>query len=236
MVTSGIDPWFTTKVLRSRGRLHAYEVIDPLTTALVVVDMQVYFVDPEMAATAGAAVAIVPAINQLAGAVRAAGGHVVWIQTVAPDDPGDWANRAEASNPARWERRRGLLARDGAGVALHPVCDVRPQDGVAVKTRYSAFVPHPSELDTLLRERGVDTVLIAGIATSSCCESTARDASQYGYRTVMVADACVDQTPELHHHALGKFLLTFGDVQTVAELAARLGGGEPARSAPESPS
>jgi ureidoacrylate peracid hydrolase len=70
---------------------------------------------------------------------------------------------------------------------------------------------------------GIDTLLITGVATSTCCESTARDASMWGYRTIMVADGNADQTDALHNHTLGKFLVTFGDVQATDEVLAKLG-------------
>ena len=68
----------------------------------------------------------------------------------------------------------------------------------------------------------MDTLLITGVATSTCCESTARDASMWGYRTIMVADGNADQSDALHRHALGKFLTTFGDVQSTDQLTEKL--------------
>jgi ureidoacrylate peracid hydrolase len=75
----------------------------------------------------------------------------------------------------------------------------------------------------MLRKLGIETLLVTGVATSTCCESTARDAAMWGYRTVMVADGNADQTDALHNHTLGKFLVTFGDVQTTDDLVAKLG-------------
>jgi ureidoacrylate peracid hydrolase len=74
----------------------------------------------------------------------------------------------------------------------------------------------------MLKENGIDTLLITGVATSTCCESTARDASMWGYRTIMVSDGNADQTDALHNHTLGKFMVTFGDVQSTDELIAKL--------------
>jgi ureidoacrylate peracid hydrolase len=101
---------------------------------------------------------------------------------------------------------------------------VLPEDKIAIKYRYSAFIPYPSELDDLLRTHGIDTLLITGVATSTCCESTARDAAMHGYRTIMVSDANADNTDTLHNHTLGKFLVTFGDVQSTDDLLAKFGG------------
>lgn len=227
-----LDPYFIERAKGRRGgRLHAYETLDPAKTALIVVDMQHYFVTEGMPSYCKDAAGVAPNINRLAEAVRATGGSVVWIQTEAPPDAGDWANRGEATQPEKWEGRRKLLAKDGAGFAIAPCCAVEPGDAIAIKIRYSAFIPYPSELSRLLETRGIDTLLITGVATSTCCESTARDASMWGYRTIMVQDGNADATERLHKHTLGKFLVAFGDVQTTDQLIAKLGAGAKAATA-----
>jgi ureidoacrylate peracid hydrolase len=221
-----IDAWFVDKAKQTRdGRLNAYNALDGRKTALVVVDMQNYFVADGMPGCAPEARTIVPNINRLAQATRVAGGTVIWIQTEALiGDPEDWANRKEATSAARWAKRQSLLARSGDGFAIYPACEVLPEDKIAIKYRYSAFIPYPSELDGQLRKDGIDTLLVTGVATSTCCESTARDAAMWGYRTIMVSDGNADHTDALHNHTLGKFLVTFGDVQTTDELLAKLKG------------
>ena len=96
-----LDEWFKAKAEASRGgRLNAHETIEARKTALVVVDMQNYFVQDGMPACAPNAQKIVPNINRLAQATRAAGGIVVWIQTEALiEDPDDWANRKRQRVP-----------------------------------------------------------------------------------------------------------------------------------------
>ncbi len=86
-----IDPWFVDKAKQSRdGRLNAYETLDARKTALIVVDMQNYFVADGMPSCALQARTIVPNINRLAHATRSAGGTVIWIQTEALSaDPED---------------------------------------------------------------------------------------------------------------------------------------------------
>jgi ureidoacrylate peracid hydrolase len=163
--------------------------------------------------------------------MRTAGGIVIWIQTEARiADPQDWANRQEALSAAGWAKRQALLAKAGEGFPLYPTCEVVPEDKIAIKYRYSAFIPYPSALDDLLRTHGIDTLLITGVATSTCCESTARDASMWGYRTIMVSDGNADQTDALHNHTLGKFLVTFGDVQATDEVLAKLACAEQTHS------
>jgi ureidoacrylate peracid hydrolase len=187
--------------------------------------MQDYFVKDGMPSPVLGGQAIVANINRLAQAVRAAKGLVIWIQTEVPADLDDWANRREATSPEVWSTRRELLARNGEGFAIYPTCDVRPEDPIAINIRYSAFIPHPSELDRILEERGCDSLLITGVATSTCCESTARDAAMWGFRTIMVSDGNADQTEALNRHTLGKFLVSFGDVQSTDQLIAKLDVG-----------
>ena len=222
-----IDPWFIEKARNARGgRQFAYETLSPAKTALVVVDMQNYFVQDGMPSCAPVARDIVPNINRLAAATRATGGTVVWIQTEALlKQPNDWANRKEATTPERWNRRQTLLALDGAGFPIYPTCEVKPEDKIAIKIRYSAFIPYPSPLEEILKRSAIDTLIITGVATSTCCESTARDASMWGYRTIMVSDGNADDTEKLHNHTLGKFLTTFGDVQSTDEVIAKLEAG-----------
>ena len=218
-----IDPEFLERARSKRnGQVNAYTTLVPVKTALVVIDMQDYFVKEGMPSFTPSAQDIVPNINRLAQTIRDTGGFVVWVQTEAPPDPDDWANRREATSAEGWARRQKLLARDGEGFGIYAPCDVQDSDAIATKLRYSAFIPYPSELDDMLKARGIDTLLIAGVSTSSCCESTARDASMWGYRTIMVADGNADHTEMMHTHTLGKFLLAFGDVQTTDQLVEKL--------------
>lgn len=230
-----IAPWFIEKAKSARGgRLNAYETISGPRTALVVVDMQNYFVQEGMPSCAPVAREIVPNINRLARATRAAGGLVIWIQTEGLiDNPEDWANRKEATSAEGWNRRQRLLARNGEGFPIYETCEVLPEDKIALKIRYSAFIPYPSDLEHQLKAHGIDTLLITGVATSTCCESTARDAAMWGYRTIMVSDGNADSTAELHNHSLGKFLVTFGDVQSTSEVIEKLAASGKAKAAAE---
>ncbi len=150
------------------------------------------------------------------------------MQTEAPADAGDWPNRAEATSAESWAARQELLARDGAGFGIYETCAVAPEDAIVIKYRYSAFIPYPSDLSELLAARGIDTLLITGVATSTCCESTARDASMWDFRTIMVADGNADVSPLLHKNTLGKFLIAFGDVQMTNQLIEKIAAAQTA--------
>jgi ureidoacrylate peracid hydrolase len=108
---------------------------------------------------------------------------------------------------------------------------VKPQDLIVVKNRYSAFIQGSSNLEQVLRERGIDTVLITGTVTNVCCESTARDAMMLDYRVVMVSDGNASLTDEEHAASLNNFLIFFGDVMTTDEAAARLVPAEQRKTA-----
>jgi ureidoacrylate peracid hydrolase len=210
------------RVERRLGRRHMFESFDPRRAALVVVDMQNYFMKPGQPACCDAAREIVPTVNRLAGAVRAAGGTVVWIQTEAlPHGARDWGSLYAIYSPAAQEARYRHLARDGDGYPLWPSLEIAPADLRVVKLRYSAFLPGASDIEERLRTRGIDTVLIAGVATNVCCESTARDAMMRGFHTVMVPDALAAMTPEEHAASLVTFYLYFGDVQSAEEIIGR---------------
>jgi ureidoacrylate peracid hydrolase len=83
-------------------------------------------------------------------------------------------------------------------------------------------MPGSSGLDTELRSRGIDTVLITGTATNVCCETSARDAMVLDYRVIMLSDANATWTDEEHAATLNNFLLFFGDVMSTDDAIARL--------------
>jgi ureidoacrylate peracid hydrolase len=233
MQTFTITPDLAQELTKKRGKIHPYERLDPAKTALVVVDMQNYFMEDGQPACAPAAREIVPNVNALAAETRAGGGLVVWIQTEAKaETPVDWANHYESMSAEAVAKRQTNLGKDGSGFPLWPALRVEAQDARVIKTRYSAFLQGASNIEEVLRARGIDTVAIAGVATNVCCESTARDAMMRGFRTIMVSDGNAAFTQENHEHCLKNFLITFGDVQTTAQLIANLRAGiRPARAA-----
>jgi ureidoacrylate peracid hydrolase len=221
--------WLVDRVLARQGRLHATDTIDAQRTALVVIDLQNYFMMPGYQGECAPARAIIPAVNRLAASVREAGGTVVWIQTSADGADEFWSHHhALMLTPERSQRRLRELASGTMGYALHPDLDARPEDPRVVKRCYSALSEGSSGLAALLRERAIDTVLIAGTVTNACCESTARDAMMMNFRTVMVNDALAAVTEQEHLNTLYSWQLFFGDVLDVEQVQAAL---RPARAA-----
>jgi ureidoacrylate peracid hydrolase len=228
-----IPPSIAARVAARCGTPHPFARLDAARTALVVIDMQNGFLREDLShAWCPMAVRIVPAVNRLAAAVRAAGGAVFWVQnTFDPARAEEWSVMQEMATPEARARRAAAMSEGTEGHRLWPGLEVRPEDEVVRKHRYSAFIQGSSDLPERLRARGLDTVLIAGTVTSVCCESSARDAMMLNFRVVMVSDACAAMTDEEHAASLIAFHLQFGDVLTVAECIAGLGGA--ARAAAE---
>lgn len=172
-------------------------------TALVVVDMQNTFCHPHGAfARLGADVspltAVVPAVAALVAAARAAGVPVVFVKHVLrPDyrDGGIIFN--ELKRPLRGA---GAIVGGTWEAELVDELSVEQVDVVVEKRRFSAFFG--TDLDIVLRSRGIASLVVCGVTTNICVESTARDAAQRDYRTFVVADATAEIDPAKHDHAL----------------------------------
>jgi ureidoacrylate peracid hydrolase len=212
------------RVVARRGKEHVYEDLDPAKTALVVVDLQNAFMMPGVAhSECKMAPMIVPNVNRLAQAVRATGGKVVWIQTAFTEESLEsWSVLHGMALPARTEKRIEALSRGSKGYELWAELEVKPEDLIVEKLRFSAFIQGSSNLAEVLRAHGLDTVLITGTVTSVCCESTARDAMMLNFKTIMVTDGNAAATDEDHNGALIGFYLTFGDIMSTDMLISRL--------------
>ena len=208
------------RVARRRGTLHIFADFDPDRTAMLVVDMQNAFVAPDGLAEVPAARAIVPNINRIATALRGAGGRVVWIRGQVASERGPWAHYLDnfEGDPEAW---RQALEPGSHGWEFYPELDVREHDLIVGKDRYSAFWGH-GDLARKLRERAVETVIVAGTLTNSCCESTARDAMQNDFATIMAMDANACRSDGEHLATMCTFINVFGDVLTTAQIVGRI--------------
>jgi ureidoacrylate peracid hydrolase len=211
-------------VLKRRGRAFAFETVEPARTALLVIDMQNHFCAEGSGIEIPTARQIVPTINRLAGALRDAGGTVVWVTTAFTDaDAASWSVFFDEINAA--ERAQRTLTELRQGGAGHPLWhELAPADGDlwVSKRRYSAFAPGASDMDERLRALGIDTLWVTGTLTNVCCETSARDAMMANYRVTLVSDANATRTDEEHIGALTTFALSFGDVRPAGDLIALL--------------
>lgn len=212
------------RVLRRQGKLVSHDTIDAGRTALIVVDMQNHFVAEGFPAEVPLAKAIVPNINRMAKAIRAAGGIVLWIQTSSEGALKYWARHHQYQlTPERSKTRLASLDESADGFKLYPKLEALPTDLRVKKATYSAFMPPgSSDIDAQLKSRGIESVVITGTATNVCCESNARDAMFMDYRVIMLSDGNATWTDEEHAATLNHVMLFFGDVMTTDEAIAKL--------------
>ncbi len=183
-------------------------VLDAGRSALLVIDMQNYFGDPEGGAFMDAVPAVLPNIRDLVRAYRDAGLPVVYTAHVHED------LRSDGGNMSRWW---GDLIMEGTRDALI-MRDLEPGEGEKVirKNRYSAF--YNTELETNLRCLDVRDVVITGVMTNLCCESTARDAFFRDYRVFFVMDGTASVTEEFHLSTLRNLAYGFACVTETASI------------------
>jgi ureidoacrylate peracid hydrolase len=214
------------RVAARTGKAHPFDVMDPAKTALVVIDMQNYFMKPGFQGEVPRAREIVADINRLAAALRSMGGHVVWIKNATNNTREAWSVfNDRLMTPEKRDRRYETMDTGHEGHQLWAELDVKPEDAQIVKKRFSAFIQGSSDIEAHLRARGIDTLLIGGTATQVCCESSARDAMMLNFNVTMVPDALATYTDEEHGAALRTFYSIFGDVQTIDESIASLKRG-----------
>jgi ureidoacrylate peracid hydrolase len=199
------------------------EWISPKRTALLVVDMQVDFADPDGAAgSAGHDLSAIPLAlanaARLAESAREVGVSVIFIrlETRAEDDSPAWIERARRR---RDEPEKALaLCRAGTRGAELVVSPDSVIDLVITKRRYSAFVD--TLLDSVLKDGGIDTLVICGLTTECCVDSTVRDAFHRDYHVFLAGDACGSYDSALHDAALRSLDLNFAIVVRTEDVVA----------------
>lgn len=202
--------------------------VAPAHTALLVVDMQNDFcADGGLVSRDGRDVTpaqqLATRLPRLIDSARAAGVLPVFIRSEYTCAGNPWLSDAWLEQAVR--ERHG-------GYTTIPVCepgkwsadwygDLRPGPGepVVTKHRYDAF--QGTELDLLLRSRGIRTLVMTGVVTNVCVESTARAGFMRDYYIVMVDDGCAAYVAEDHAHTLRNIRRFFGVVSTIDELCSR---------------
>ena len=161
---------------------------------------------------------VVPNIQRLLGFFRRHGLRVIYL-TVGSEQP-DYSDLpphmrafARAANNTRGNREHEILD------------ELRPESSEPVLNKTTAGAFNSTGIDTLLRTLGTDHLVITGISTNSCVETTARDAADRGYRCVLVDDGCGAAREEFHQATLASFRRLFGQVATTGEVLAELEAG-----------
>jgi nicotinamidase-related amidase len=195
------------------------EQIDPRRSALLVMDYQNGVVDmlgepDELLSLAADAIAT----------VRRAGGHVGYVR-VAFEDQDLEAIPPTSRMGQRVRTSPQALHNDSPNTAVHDRVAPEPGDIVVRKVRTGAF--STTDLDAQLRDRGIDTLILAGISTSGVVLSTVRDATDRDYRVLVLADATADPDPEVHAFLTERIFPRQADVIAVADLDAVLQPSDP---------
>jgi len=208
----------------------------PSETAVVVIDMQNAYASPggyvdQAGFDISGAAGVIGRIGTVLDTARKAGIQVVYLQNGwddgyveagGPGSPNWHKSNALKTMRARPELSGQLLARGGWDYDLVDALKPQGNDIVIGKTRYSAFFN--SQLDSVLRSRGIRTIVFVGIATNVCVESTLRDGFHLEYFGVMLEDATHHLGPPAMQEAtvynVEKF---FGWVSTAADFCGSFG-------------
>jgi nicotinamidase-related amidase len=176
--------------------------IDP-AAALVVIDMQKGIVAlPTVHPIAG----IIDNVVKLTQAFRARMLPVILVN-VTGRAPGRVEATFNFSPPPDW-------------ADLIPELDRQPDDYAVTKVNIGAF--YGTALEQILRRNGVTQLFLAGVATGSGVEATARQAYDQGYNVVLVTDAMTDLDPEMHQHAIDKVFPRIGERVATANVLEKL--------------
>ena len=191
--------------------------IDPRSAALLVMDYQVDTLTRFMTVAQSAeAIACMPHLITMA---RAAGMMVIHVVVAFRPGHPEVSPRNTGFSVLK---ANGMLAAGSEGAAIHPAAAAREGEPIVVKHRISPFVG--TDLETLLRANGIDTLVLAGVHTSGVVLSTVRHAGDLDYRLVVVRDCCADPDTEAHAMLLDTVIERQAAVVTTAELANALPG------------
>ena len=169
--------------------------LDPKASALLVMDFQVGIVEQ----LAGDKDGLLARTTELAAAARGFGVRVIYVVV------GFRAGYPEVSahHPTFGAiKQTGRFAASDASAAIHPAVAPVGDEVVVTKHRVSAFTG--TDLDMILRANAIDTLVLAGIATSGVVLSTVRHAADADYRIVVAGDCCADRDAEVHRVLLDK--------------------------------
>jgi ureidoacrylate peracid hydrolase len=207
---SGIPQKIVDKVVSRRGRLHAFETVEASKTALVVIDLDIATVEGDDQCKR-----MMPTVNALASAVRDSGGVVAWVLSTMTVMPPNFIAILGDELAAQYFYDGQP---NGPGTQLWYELKQSEGDLLAFKSGASAFFPGKCNLKEQLDPLGIDTLLITGTVTNICCESSARDATELGYKVIMISDALAGHAHGLHEATLATFYRVFGDVRPSGEI------------------
>ena len=217
--------------------------LDPHRTALVVVDMQRYFTQPAFPFTEvfnklspGASSGylrrvrevVIPSIQKLLACFRTLGSPIVFT-----------ASGTEVGNGRDlpcWARAFDEVGLATLGTRIWPSVDdpswqideaLKPHPGEPVLSKFSAGTFATTGLEQRLRNQGVESVVVTGVSSDVCVTTTAREAADRSFQTIMVSDGCTTLSEQMHQASLETFNIAFGWVRTAEEVVALLRRASP---------
>jgi ureidoacrylate peracid hydrolase len=193
------------------------ERCDPQWACLLVVDVQNDFVSPRGSSAlrgddVGEAEAMVPRLIRFIEEARRVSLPIIYIKTTHSEwtDTPAWVYRKSQEKALK-------TCREGSwGAEFYDGISPLPDERVVTKHRYSAFIN--TDLNTVLKAKGIQSVLVTGVATNVCVETTARDAYMFDYYVTMVEDCAAAYDAKLHETTLENIRRHFGLVASSREI------------------
>lgn len=216
-----MEPYVTTENIEHKARLWLEQIrpynqhemrLNIAASALIVVDMQQFFLNEASPTFTCGGVAILPTVKRLLDTFRRFKRPVIFTRHGHhPDD-------LDAGIMGWWWEGKCLEGSPESDI--HPSLAPIPNEKVVLKHRYSAF--YNTDLETVLRCLKVEDVVVSGIMTNMCCESTARDAYYRDYRVFFPADGTGSINEEMHLASLLNLAFGFAYVTTVDDIRNQL--------------
>ena len=188
--------YFTPETIKFKSRTMQADFLsrrrvkfNPVRSALLILDMQRYFLDVDSHAYIPSVSAILPRLDVLRKAYVTRNLPVVWTRHLN--------TLADAANMSRWWR--DVINAENPLSEITPALDT--SSGIIIeKTQYDAF--YETNLETYLHEHDVEQVLISGVMTHLCCETTARSAFMRGFDVFFLIDGTATYNEEFHRATL----------------------------------
>gem|GEM_PF-151623 len=216
-----MEVYITTETISTRVK-HWLKQIEPFNrhlmtlsiekSALMIIDMQKFFLDTESPTFTCGGLAILPNLKRIIEAFRKAGRPVIYTRHV--HHPG----RIDAGIMGWWWE--GMCLEGSPESDVHDEITPMTNEKVILKHRYSAF--YNTDLETILRCLKIEDLVISGIMTNMCCESTARDAYYRDFRVFFLADGTGSINEEMHLASLLNLSFGFSYVTDVDSIISQI--------------
>jgi ureidoacrylate peracid hydrolase len=212
-----MEPYVTAETIDARSKVWLEKVsgfnqhkmqINKEKVALLVIDMQKFFLDPSSPTFTCGGLAILPGIRQLINTFRKANRPVIYSCHV------HHANHLDSGIMSWWWE--DMCIEGTPESKLHDSIAPLPNEKIIFKHRYSAF--YNTDLETILRCLKIEDLIISGVMTNMCCESTARDAYYRDYRVFFLADGTGSINEEMHLASLLNLGFGFASITTIKQI------------------